>query len=49
MKELSINKGEKEFQANMRSLSLIGEGVFFIIRGEEKSIDDHRLGDMGEE
>ena len=33
----------------MRSLSLRCEDVFFIIRGEEKDTDDHRLRDMGRE
>lgn len=32
---------------NMRSLSLRCEDVFFIVRGEEKYIDDHRLRDIG--
>lgn len=33
----------------MRSLSLRCEDVFFIVRGEEKYTDDHRLRDMGRE
>lgn len=47
MKELSVGTGEKkEFQANMKSSTLMNEEIFFIVKGA-KFVDDHRLGDIG--